>query len=43
MGVVVGVDTHHDTHSASIVNTVGAELAALTVAANPAGYRQLSR
>lgn len=41
--VVIGVDTHQDTHSASVVNTVGAELAVLTVAANPAGYRQLSR
>jgi transposase len=39
--VVIGVDTHQDTHSASMVNSVGAELAAVTVMADPAGYRRL--
>jgi hypothetical protein len=39
--VVIGVDTHQDTHSASIVSTVGGELAALTAPADPAGYRRL--
>jgi transposase len=38
---VIGVDTHQDTHCASIVTTVGAELAVLTVPANPSGHRRL--
>ena len=38
---VIGVDTHQDTHCASIVNAVGAELAVLTVPASPSGHRRL--
>ncbi|MBA3488770.1 MAG: IS110 family transposase [Longispora sp.] len=38
---VIGVDTHRDTHSASLVNAVGGELATITVATNTEGYQQL--
>ncbi|GIH20899.1 IS110 family transposase [Rugosimonospora africana] len=38
---VIGVDTHRDTHSASLVNALGGELAAITVTADTAGYNQL--
>jgi transposase len=38
---VIGVDTHRDTHSASLVNRIGGELAAVTVTADPEGYAQL--
>jgi transposase len=38
---VIGVDTHRDSHSASRVNPVGGELAAITVTADPDGYAQL--
>ncbi|MFU8832433.1 MAG: IS110 family transposase [Wenzhouxiangella sp.] len=38
---VIGVDTHKDTHTGSVVNLLGAELAVTTVPADPAGYRQL--
>jgi len=37
LGVVIGVDTHNDTHTAA----TGAVLQHLTVPADPAGYRQL--
>jgi transposase len=40
--LVIGVDTHKDTHTAAVVTaTTGAVLAQATVAATPAGYRQL--
>ena len=39
--VVIGVDTHKDTHPAAAVGATGAVLEHLTVPADPAGYRQL--
>jgi hypothetical protein len=40
--LVIGVDTHKDTHTAAVVAaTTGAVIAQATVAATPAGYRQL--
>jgi hypothetical protein len=39
--VVIGVDTHKDTHTAAAVGATGAVLEHLTVPADPAGYRQL--
>ena len=42
-GVVIGVDTHKDTHTAAAVGATGAVLEHLTVSADPAGYRQLDR
>jgi hypothetical protein len=42
--VVIGVDTHKDTHTAAIVQAVsGAVVDQATVPATPAGYRQLLR
>ena len=41
LDVVVGVDTHKDTHTAAAVGATGAVLEHLTVLADPAGYRQL--
>ena len=42
--LVIGVDTHKDTHTAAIVQAVsGAVLDQLTAPATPAGYRQLLR
>jgi transposase len=41
LDVVVGVDTHKDTHTAAAVGATGAVLEHLTVPADPAGYRQL--
>ena len=42
--LVIGVDTHKDTHTAAVVQAVsGAMLEQLTVPATPAGYRQLLR
>ena len=41
LGVVIGVDTHNDTHTAAAVGATGAVLEHLTVPADPAGYRQL--
>jgi transposase len=40
-GVVIGVDTHKETHTAAAVGATGAVLEYLTVPADPAGYRQL--
>jgi len=40
-GVVIGVDTHNDTHTAAAVGATGAVLEHLTVPTDPAGYRQL--
>ena len=40
--LVIGVDTHKDTHTAAVVTAAtGAVLAQATVPATPAGYRQL--
>jgi transposase len=40
--VVIGVDTHKDTHTAAVVTAAtGAVLEQATVPATPAGYRQL--
>ena len=40
--VVIGVDTHKHTHTAAVVAVAtGATTATITVAATPAGYRQL--
>ncbi len=39
--IVIGVDTHRDTHNAALVATTGAELQGLKVPATKAGYRQL--
>lgn len=38
---VISVDTHHDTHTASVVTPLGAELAHLQVPADAAGYETL--
>jgi hypothetical protein len=40
--LVIGIDTHKDTHTAAVVQAVSsAVLAQMTVPATPAGYRQL--
>ena len=40
--LVIGVDTHKDTHTAAVVQAVsGAMLEQVTVPATPAGYQQL--
>lgn len=39
--VVVGVDTHRDTHVAAVIDHVGRTLDHRGFAASPAGYRQL--
>jgi len=39
--MVVGVDTHKETHSAALLNELGVVQAGLEVAASAAGYRQL--
>lgn len=39
--VVIGVDTHKDTHTAAAVSSTGAVLAHLTVPADPKGYLRL--
>jgi transposase len=41
LDVVIGVDTHKDTHTAAAVGPTGAVLEHLTVPADTAGYRQL--
>jgi hypothetical protein len=42
--LVIGVDTHKDTHTAAVVQAVsGAVVDQVTVPATPAGYRQLLR
>lgn len=40
LDVVIGVDTHKDTHTAAAVAATGAVLDHLTVAADPGGYQQ---
>jgi transposase len=39
--VIIGVDTHKDTHTAAAVGGTGNVLEHLTVSADPAGYRRL--
>jgi transposase len=39
--VIVGVDTHKSTHVAVAINDQGARLAAVSIPANPKGYREL--
>src|SRR5207253_7499348 len=41
LGMVVGVDTHKDSHSAALVDAMGALVAATDVGANRKGYRRL--
>jgi len=41
LDVVIGVDTHKDTHTAAAVGATGAVLEHLAVSADPAGYPQL--
>lgn len=38
---VIGIDTHTDTHTACLVDRLGAQLAVTTIAADPAGCRRL--
>ena len=38
---VIGVDTHTDTHTAAVVDRLGAHLATLEVSADAGGYTQL--
>jgi transposase len=40
-GWVVGVDTHTDTHAATLIDSVGAVVAETQVPATPAGYAQV--
>ena len=39
--MIVGIDVHKHTHAAALIDDRGAEIAALTVANSPTGYRQL--
>jgi transposase len=41
LDVVIGVDTHKDTHTAAVLSPTGAVLDQLTVPADPRGYRRL--
>jgi transposase len=41
LDVVIGVDTHKDTHTAAVVSLTGAVLDHVTVPADPKGYRRL--
>ncbi|MDQ6740153.1 MAG: IS110 family transposase [Actinomycetota bacterium] len=38
---VVGVDTHTDTHTACLLDHLGRQVAVITIAADPDGYRKL--
>jgi transposase len=40
-GIIIGVDTHKDTHAAVALNDLGARLGDRIEPANPAGYEQL--
>ena len=40
--VIIGVDTHTDTHTAAAVDRLGAHLATIQVSADAAGYAQLT-
>ena len=39
--VIVGVDTHTDTHAAVAIDRHGRRLDSIEIEANPAGYREL--
>src|SRR3954447_24013382 len=39
--IIVGVDTHKDTHAAVAINTLGARLGAMTIPVSTTGYRDL--
>jgi transposase len=39
--IILGVDTHTDTHAAVAIDTVGKRLGHIEIQANPAGYRAL--
>jgi transposase len=39
--LIVGIDVHKHTHAAALIDDRGGEIAALTVANSPKGYRQL--
>jgi len=39
--IIIGVDTHKSTHVAVAINEQGARLAAISVPANPKGYKEL--
>lgn len=41
--IIIGVDTHKETHAAVAINTQGARLGALSIPANPKGYQELER
>ena len=43
MSMVIGVDTHKQTHSAALLSELGVVESGLEVAASAAGYRQLLR
>ena len=40
-GLVIGVDSHRDTHTVVVLNQVGRELKTWTVAATAAGHEEL--
>ena len=39
--IIVGADTHKDTHAAVAINTLGARLGAMTIPVSTTGYRDL--
>ncbi|WP_210404522.1 MULTISPECIES: hypothetical protein [Cyanophyceae] len=39
--VLIGIDTHKDTHAAVAINDLGARFGDCIVPATPAGYQQL--
>jgi transposase len=39
--VIIGVDTHKDTHTAVALNALGARIGAITIPVNQDGYRQI--
>ena len=39
--IIVGVDTHKDTHAAVAINTLGARLGTMTIPVSTTGYRDL--
>ena len=41
IGIIVGVDTHTDTHAAVAIDQHGRRLDSIEIEANPAGYREL--
>ena len=39
--VIIGVDTHKDTHTAVALNALGARIGAITIPVSGDGYRQI--